>query len=70
MDGVNYTIVRKSDALPSMTTFTIGTTTYGDVEIPALVNDNLTLIGLKNSDGEVSVYIYENGKITKNYIEL
>ena len=70
MDGVNYTIVRKSDALPSMTTFTIGTTTYGDVEIPALVNDNLTLIGLKNSDGEVSVYIYENGKITKKYIEL
>lgn len=70
IEGGNYTIVRKSDALPSMTTFTVGTTTYGDVEIPALVNDYLTLIGLKNSDGEVSVYIYENGKITKKYIEL
>lgn len=70
IESGNYTIVRKSDALPSMTTFTVGTTTYGDVEIPALVNDDLTLIGLKNSDGEVSVYIYENGKITKKYIEL
>lgn len=70
IEGGNYTIVRKSDALPSMTTFTVGTATYGDVEIPALVNDDLTLIGLKNNDGEVSVYIYENGKITKKYIEL
>ena len=70
IDGVNYTIIRKNDVLPSMTTFTIGTTSYEETEIPALVNDTYTLIGLKNPDGEVSVYIYENGKIVKKYIEL
>ena len=70
IDGINYTIIRKNDALPSMTTFTIGTTSYEGTEIPALVNDTYTLIGLKNPDGKVSVYIYENGKITKKYIEL
>lgn len=65
-----YTIIRKSDLLINYSTFTSSTTTYEDTEIPALVNDKLTLIGLKDSDGNINDYIYENGKIIKKYVEL
>lgn len=70
INGSSYSIVRKSDALPNATTFTIGSVTYDNLEIPALINDEITLIGLKSSDGVIALYRYENGKITSKYIEL
>lgn len=69
-DNKEYFIVRKSDLLINYSTFTLGTTLYEETEIPALINDNLTLIGLKDSDGNIENYIYENGKIIKKYVEL
>lgn len=70
IDDLDYTIVRKSDALPSYQTFTIDKITYEDNEIPVLKNDQYTLIGVKDNEGNVSTYIFEDGKITRKYIEI
>lgn len=72
IDGKNYTLIRKVENLPKYKTFTESTTTYEDTEIPSLYNQNtgMTLIGVKDDDGNVSTYIYEDGKITNIYVEL
>lgn len=66
----DYTVVRKNDALINYSSFTVGTTLYNDTEIPALTNDEMTLIGLKDSDGNINMYVYENGEVKKLYVEL
>jgi len=68
----NYTLVRKEENLPEYKTFTVKTVLYEDTEIPALYSEitGLTLIGIKDDDGNVSTYIYEDNKITDIYIEL
>lgn len=71
-DKENYTIVRKSDALIEHPTFTATTITYGEFEIPALYSEitGYTIIGLKDESGNISMYIYDNGKITSKYVEV
>lgn len=72
IDGKNYTLIRKVENLPKYKTFTESTTTYEDTEIPSLYNQNtgMTLIGVKDDDGNVSTFIYEDGNIKNIYIEL
>ncbi len=72
IDGKNYTLIRKVENLPKYKTFTESTTTYEDTEIPSLYNQNtgMMLIGVKDDDGNVSTYIYEDGNIKNIYVEL
>lgn len=70
--GKDYTIIRKSDALPEYLTFAPTTTVMEDTEVPALYSETTgyTLIGLKNGDSEVEMYIVEDGKVTSKYVEV
>lgn len=70
IDNLDYTIVRKSDALPSYQTFIVDSITYEENEIPVLKNDQYTLVGVKDNEGNVSTYLFENGKIIRKYIEI
>lgn len=72
VDDKNYTLVRKAENLPEYKTFVESTATYEDTEIPSLYNQKtgMVLIGVKDDDGNVSTYIYEDGKITDLYVEL
>ncbi|MCI8794767.1 MAG: hypothetical protein HFI73_05265 [Bacilli bacterium] len=68
----NYTLVRKEENLPEYKTFIKKTIMYEDTEIPALYSESTgrTLIGVKDDDGNISTYIYEDGKIKDLYIEI
>lgn len=72
INGKNYTLIRKVENLPKYKTFVESTTKYEDTEIPSLYNQNtgMMLIGVKDDDGNVSTYIYEDNKITNIYVEL
>ncbi|MCH5167273.1 MAG: cadherin-like beta sandwich domain-containing protein [Erysipelotrichales bacterium] len=72
INGKEYGVVRRADALPEFKTFTPTTVTYEDTEIPALYSEitGITLVGLKDEEGNVVTYFYEDNKITNIYIEL
>ena len=73
LNDKDFTIVRRKDAMPSELTGMAETTVkYEDEEIPALHSDitNLTVVGVKNENGDVFTYLFEDGKITNPYIEL
>jgi len=70
--GKDYMLVRNAKALEEHYGFTLSTITYNGYEdVPALVNDtiNYTIVGLKDND-TVKMFIYDNGVITQEYIEL
>ena len=72
VDNKDYSFVRKKDLLPELTGFVEDTITYEDTEIPALYNSvlDLKVVGLKDEEGNVSVYTFANGKVDKKYISL
>lgn len=62
-----YTVVRKAKLLTSPSSdFTEGTATINDNEVPTLFNEkaNITLVGLKDEDGNIELYIYDQEKNT------
>lgn len=67
-----YTIVRKVDALTQYSSFKPTTIDYEGEEIPALVNEsaNITLIGLKDSDGNILMFVYDGVEIGDSYVEI
>lgn len=69
LDG--YTYVRKAELLPNYETFTQSTINIDGNEIPALVSETigLTLVAVKDGEGNVSTYVYDDG-IKNKYIEL
>lgn len=62
INGEEFFIIRKSDALPQYPTFTLTTTQYKEDEIPALHSEitGYTIVGLKDNDSKIGMYIYEN----------
>lgn len=77
VNGKNYTVVKNKDLLKVPATFIETTETIEGNEIPAFVNHNanITLVGLKNSNGEIELFQYSNGNYTpynemnlKNYL--
>ncbi len=61
VDGKTYTVVRQAEVLDTPNTF-IPTTVFIDgKEVPALHSDitNITLVGLKNEDGEIALYNFD-----------
>ncbi len=59
-----YIVVKNSMLLEAPTTFVETTITINDFEIPAFVNRaaNITLVGLKSSDGNITLAEYKNNK--------
>ena len=60
IDGNTYTVVKRESSLPKVDDFTSKTTKINDQNVPALYNEknNYTLVGLKDNEGNVSMYLY------------
>lgn len=71
VDDEKYTVVKIAKTLKKPNAFTETNVTISDYEIPAFKNDTLDLIlvGLKNADGDVNLFIYKDNEYTP-YIEL
>lgn len=72
VDNKNYTIVRKAEDLPKYSGFVETTVNYNGEEIPALVSEaiNKTIVGVRDDDGNITTYVYNNEKLEGKYIEL
>lgn len=70
-DGEEMTIVKRKSSLVAPNLYKESIVTIDEQEIPALTNDitKLTLVGLKDSEGTVNLYIYNDDKYSK-YSEL
>lgn len=60
INGENYTVVRKKEVLQAPTGYIEQSTMIQNEEVPSFKNETtgFTLVGLKNSAGEVGLYIY------------
>ena len=70
VDGDDYKVVRKREELQPIAYYEETTVTIDDKEVPAYKSETTkyTLVGLKDEEGNISYYIYEDGKYTK-YID-
>ena len=69
----NYTVVKRESILTKPSNYQSTKITIDNEEIPAFYNSstNLTLIGLKDSDGNINLYIYDKDTNTyKPYSEI
>ncbi len=59
-----YTVVKRADNLEKPTGFEETTVTINELEIPAFKSEilGLTLVGIKDESGNISLAIYDNGK--------
>ena len=64
VNGKNYTVVKIKENLPAASLYTETTININDFEIPAYKNDNtnLVLVGLKDEEGNISLFIYDKDK--------
>lgn len=64
--GKNLTVVRKEDSLEVPTYYTKSTVMINDIEVPAMSSEitGYKLVGLKDEDGEIALYIYDNNEFT------
>jgi len=71
VDKVNYTVVKLRQNLVAPANYEESTVVINEFEIPAYYSEatKYTLVGLKNEAGEISYFIYAEGKYTK-YIEV
>lgn len=69
VNGKNYTVVKIKENLPAASLYTETTININDFEIPAYKNDNadLVLVGLKDEEGNISLFIYNKDK--NEYLE-
>lgn len=73
IDGKEYTVVKKADLLTSPTGFTPTTIKINDIDVPGFYNELtvLYIVGLKDSEGKIDLYIYDRENNTyKKYNEL
>ena len=69
VDGKDYTVVRKIQELTKPENFTETTVQIGEETVPAFYNEKLnkTLVGLKNADGKIYLFEYNDGKYERYY---
>lgn len=73
VDGNTYSVVKIKEFLPTVNSYTDTTIKISDFEIPAYKSDmtGFTLVGLKDSAGNISLFIYDSEKNTYTpYVEL
>lgn len=61
IDGDNYTVVKIKEFLPAVNAYTETTVKISDFDIPAYTSEltGFTLVGLKDSAGNIALYIYD-----------
>ena len=67
LDGKNYSVIREEKFLPSINnTYQLATIEIDDKTVPAYYNSviDFTLIGLKDEDGNINLYIYDDNNYT------
>ena len=66
IDGLTYTVVKRGSTLTAPATFEESTQRINDIEVPAFKSNitGFTLVGLKNTNGETNLYIYNEEKNT------
>ena len=66
VDGKKYTVVKVQKNLVKPTLFDDKTITIDEKEIPAFYNEvsKYTLVGLKDENGKISLFIYDKGNYT------
>lgn len=66
LNGENYTVVKLKEYLPEVSLYNEYTVTINGFEIPAYKNDytNVILVGLKNANGDINLYIYNDSNNT------
>lgn len=64
INNTNYSVVKRADNLEKPTLFEETTVLIGEVEVPAFKNDilGITLVGIKDEEGNISLAIYKDGK--------
>ena len=64
IDDKNYTVVKSDTLLTAPTTFTQSSIQIEEFDIPAFVNEDIgyTLVGLKDENGNIRLYRYNNGE--------
>ena len=69
VNGKEYSIVRKAQELTKPESFTETTVQIGEETVPAFYNEvtKKTLVGLKDEDGKVLLYEYNDGKYSRYY---
>ncbi len=67
VDGKKYTVVKVAKNLEKPELFDETTIKIGEFDIPAFVNEvsKYTLVGLKDENGNISLFIYDDGNYTK-----
>lgn len=68
VEDKEYTVVRKAKLLETPSSdFVASTTKLNDFDVPTLFNEkaNIVLVGLKDSEGNITLFIYENNTYTK-----
>ena len=68
LDDKEYKVVRKVEELGELLNgFTPSTITLEEKEVPVFVNEatKVTLVGLKDTEGNVKLYLYEDGKYSE-----
>lgn len=71
IDGKKYSVVKRQDNLEKPTGFDETTVKISEFDIPGFKSETLdiTLVGIKDEEGKISLAIYEDGKY-KEYKEL
>ncbi len=68
VEGITYSVVRKKEQIEKPNSnYKETIVQISDEEIPAFINEatNTTLVGLKDENGTVALYIYDNGSYKK-----
>lgn len=67
VDNINYTVIKLRSNYTCPELFTESEISINELKVPACFNEkiNYTLVGLKQEDGTIENYIYDNGKYTK-----
>ena len=63
VDGKEYTVIQKASSLTAPNYYTESTIEIDGKSVPAFVSDvtKFTLVGLKDEEGNIGLYIYDNG---------
>lgn len=64
IDGKEYTVVKSTKQLTAPTNTSASKVTIENIEVPSYTNEEakITIIGLKDSDGNIKYAIYDNGE--------
>ena len=71
INGETLRVIRKEADLTIPNNFVVKNIKINDLDVPALYSEitDITIIGLKDSEGNISYYIYKDDKVDKKYIE-